>query len=160
MSATMAWQGGRVQLEQSDMRLALNMAKMAKGGISRAAIEETQQLIKKPRAKVREEKKRGIEFPGHNKVKAAIERHPAMVRKNQTDGCLPCQNGTAKIQRHAGGAKARVHLHQNRRHCGPNRHLCHLKTMRGPKQKVCHPHMCISILRFPTLDFCQGSHAR
>jgi hypothetical protein len=30
MSATMARQGGRVQLEQSDMRLALNMAKMAK----------------------------------------------------------------------------------------------------------------------------------
>jgi hypothetical protein len=29
MSATMARQGGRVQLEQSDMRLALNMAKMA-----------------------------------------------------------------------------------------------------------------------------------
>ena len=96
MSATMARQGGRVQLEQSDMHLALNMAKMAKGGISRAAIEETQQLIKKPRAEVREEKMRGVEFPGHNKVKAVIERHPAMVRENQTDGCLPCQNGTAK----------------------------------------------------------------
>ena len=48
MSATMARQGGGVQLEQSDMRLALNMAKMAKGGISRAAIKETQQLIKNP----------------------------------------------------------------------------------------------------------------
>jgi len=41
MSATMARQGGRVQLEQSDMPLALDMAKMAKGGFSRAAIEET-----------------------------------------------------------------------------------------------------------------------
>jgi hypothetical protein len=39
------------------MRLALNMAKMAKGRFSRAAIEETQQLIKKPRADIREEKK-------------------------------------------------------------------------------------------------------
>jgi hypothetical protein len=96
MSATMARQGGRVQLEQSDMRLALNMPKMAKGGFSRAAIEETQQLIKKPRAEVREEKKQGVDFPGHNRVKAAIERHPAMVQENQTDGCLPCQNGTAK----------------------------------------------------------------
>jgi hypothetical protein len=92
----MARKAGRVQLEQSDMRLALNMAKMAKGKISRAAIEETQQLINKPRAKVRQEKMRGVEFPGRNKVKAAIERHPAMVRENQTDGCLPCQNGTAK----------------------------------------------------------------
>jgi len=35
MSATMARQKGRVQLEQSDMRLALNMAKMAKEGSSR-----------------------------------------------------------------------------------------------------------------------------
>jgi len=55
MSATIARQGGRVQVEQSDMRLALNMAKMAKGGFSRDAIEETQQLIKIPRAEVRVE---------------------------------------------------------------------------------------------------------
>jgi len=78
------------------MRLALNMAKMAKGGFSRAATEETQQLIKKPRAEVREEKKQGVEFPGHQKVKAAMERHPAMVYKNHVAGCLPCQNDTAK----------------------------------------------------------------
>ena len=96
MSATLARQGGRVHLEQSDMRLALNMAKMAKGGFSRATVEETQHLIKRPRAKVRVEKKQVVEFPGHNKVKVAIERHPAMARENQTDGCLPCQNGTAK----------------------------------------------------------------
>jgi hypothetical protein len=90
----MARQGGRVQLEQSNMHFALNMAKMAKEGISRAAIEETQQLIKQPRAEVREEKTRGVAFPRHNKVKATIERHPAMVRENQTDGCIPCQNRT------------------------------------------------------------------
>jgi len=95
MSATMARQGGRVQLEQSDMRHALNMVKMAKGGFSRAALEETQQLIKKPRAEVREEKTQGVEFPGHKKVKATMERHPAMVYKNFTAGCLSYQNGTA-----------------------------------------------------------------
>jgi len=72
MSATMARQGGRVQLEQYDMRLVLNMAKMAKEGFSRAAIEETKYLIKKPRAEVREEKQWGVEFPGHKKVTAAI----------------------------------------------------------------------------------------
>jgi len=60
MSATMAREGGWVQLEQSDMRLALNMAKMAKGGVSRSAIEKTQFLIKKPWAAVRQEKKRGV----------------------------------------------------------------------------------------------------
>jgi len=69
---------------------------MANKGVSRAAIEETKYLIKKPRAEVREEKKRGVEFPGHKKVKAAIQRHLAMLRQNQTSGCLPCHNGTAR----------------------------------------------------------------
>jgi len=46
MSATMARQGGWVQLEASNMRLALNMAKMAKGGISCAIIVETPYLMK------------------------------------------------------------------------------------------------------------------
>ena len=96
MSATMARQGGLVQLEQSDMRLALNIAKMAKRVFSRAAIEQTQQLIKKPRAEVRQEKKWGVEFPRHIKVRPAIQRHPAMVRENQTDSCLSCQNGTTQ----------------------------------------------------------------
>jgi len=96
MSATMARQGGRVQLEQSDMCLALNMAKMAKEGFSCAAIEETNYFFKKRRADVREEQKRAVEFPGHNKVKAGIQRQPAMLHQNQTSDCLPCQNGTAK----------------------------------------------------------------
>jgi hypothetical protein len=52
MCATMARQGGRVQLKQYDMHLALNMANMAKGGLSHAAIEETQQLMTKPWAEV------------------------------------------------------------------------------------------------------------
>jgi hypothetical protein len=46
MSATMARQGGQVQLEQSNMRLPLNMAKMAKEGFSGATIEEMKYLIK------------------------------------------------------------------------------------------------------------------
>ena len=32
----------------------------------------------------------------HKKVKTAIQRHPAMLRHNQTSGCLPCQNGTGE----------------------------------------------------------------
>ena len=69
---------------------------MAKEGFSRAAIEETKYLIQKPRTEVREQKKWGVEFPGHNKVKAAIQRHPAMLRQNQLAGCLLCQYGTAE----------------------------------------------------------------
>jgi Fe2+ transport system protein B len=52
MSATLARQGGRAQLEQSDMCLALNMANMANGRFLRVSIEEMQQLIKKPCAEV------------------------------------------------------------------------------------------------------------
>jgi len=48
MSATMARQGGLKQLEQSDMRLDLNMAIMAREQFSRAAVEETLLLIKRP----------------------------------------------------------------------------------------------------------------
>jgi hypothetical protein len=92
----MARQGGRVQLEQSDMRLALNLAKMAPGGFSRAVVNETQYLSKKQCAEVREENQQGVEYLGHNKVKAAKARYPAMLRQNQTLRCLPCQNGTTK----------------------------------------------------------------
>jgi len=96
MAATVARQGGRVQLEQSDMHLALNIAKMAKVGFSHAAIEEMQFLIRKPQVEVRQEKKRGVDISGHQYMKAVMERHPAMHQENQTDGCLPCQNGTAQ----------------------------------------------------------------
>ena len=96
MSATVARQGGRVQLEQSYMHLAVNMAKMAKRVFSRAATEETKNLIKKPRIEVQEEITRGVEFRGHEKVKAEIQRHPAMLHQNFTSGCLPCQIGATK----------------------------------------------------------------
>ena len=69
---------------------------MAKEGFSCAAIEETKYLIKQSRAEVREETKRGVEFAGHKEVKAAIQRHPAILRQNQMSGCLPCRNGAAK----------------------------------------------------------------
>ncbi|KAF8251990.1 hypothetical protein K440DRAFT_636174 [Wilcoxina mikolae CBS 423.85] len=50
-SAMMTRQGYPVQLKQSDMLLALNMARVAKGGFCRTTIEETLYLIKKPRTK-------------------------------------------------------------------------------------------------------------
>jgi hypothetical protein len=78
------------------MHLASNMAQMAKGGFLRSALEEMQELMKKFQAKVREEKTCRVEFPGLKTVKIAIERHWAIVYTKHTDGCLPCQNGTAK----------------------------------------------------------------
>ena len=70
--ATMAMQGGLVQLEQSDIHLALNMAKMAKEGFSRTAIVETQYRFNKAHAEVREQKNRGVMSPAHSKVKSGI----------------------------------------------------------------------------------------
>jgi hypothetical protein len=89
MSATMARQGGWVQLEQSNMHLALNMAKIAKGGFSQTAIEEMQQQIKNPWAKVQEQQMHSIMLAQHNTEKAVRERHSGMILDNQTDGCLP-----------------------------------------------------------------------
>jgi len=88
-------QGGQVQLEQLDMRLAFDMAKMARRGFSRASIDDTQQLIKKPRSKVWGDKKHGVDIPGRNNVKAAIERHLAILRQNHRARCLPSQTATA-----------------------------------------------------------------
>jgi len=61
------------------MCLALNMAKMAKGAFLCAAMEKMQYLINQSHTKVREEKTRGVEFPGHEKVKAVTEIHPATL---------------------------------------------------------------------------------
>jgi len=97
----MATQGGRVQLERSYMILALNMAKLAKEGFGHTAIEATKYLIKNSAAEVQEVTKRGVEYPGHKKLKAAIHRHQAMLCQNHMSGCLPCHTGPPKnLQTH------------------------------------------------------------
>jgi hypothetical protein len=45
-------QGGWVQLKQSDPLQALNLARMDKGGLLHAAIEEMQYLTKQPHANI------------------------------------------------------------------------------------------------------------
>jgi len=77
------------------MRLAMNMTNMAIGGFLCTAIDEAQHPSKRLCAEVHEEKKGGVEFAGHNKVEAVIERQPAMLRQNYLHGCLHCQNVTA-----------------------------------------------------------------
>jgi hypothetical protein len=114
----MARQGGRVQLEQSNMRLALNMAKMAKEGFSCAAIEETKYLIKKPRAEVREEKKWGVKFPGHKKVKAAIKDTRQCFVITKRPAAFLAKMAPQRIRRHAGDANEQVHLPPPDAECG------------------------------------------
>jgi len=71
------------------MRPAVMMAEMPIQWFSSAAIQDSQSLMKKSHTKVQEQKKRGVEFPGHREVKAAIERPLAIVCENEMDGCLP-----------------------------------------------------------------------
>jgi hypothetical protein len=75
-------------MEQSDICLALDMTKIANGGISHATTEETQFLIKKPYTTVQEEKMSGIESHGHETTQGAIHRRQAMLRQHETNGCL------------------------------------------------------------------------
>jgi hypothetical protein len=61
-----------------------------------------------------------------------------------------------EIYRQAGRAKAQVHLHHEGLQLCPEphqRHLMRVGELKAPKQKVCHPDMCIYILRFPALDY-------
>jgi len=95
MSPTMVRQGGQIQLEQSEMRLALNMGKKAKGGFSQATIEETHYLMWSPCAEVPKERKQGVLCRENRHVKAVLETHLDMVSENHTDGYLPWYIGTA-----------------------------------------------------------------
>jgi len=52
MSGSMARQGSQVQLEQSDMHITMNLAKMAKAGVSPTAKEGAEYLIMNPRVEV------------------------------------------------------------------------------------------------------------
>jgi len=92
----MASQGGQEQQESSDICLAVDRAKMSKGGFSCAGMKETQQVIEKSCAQVLQDNMRVVEFPQDHQVNAAIERHHTMVYTNQMDGCLPWPYGTAK----------------------------------------------------------------
>jgi hypothetical protein len=134
------------------MRLALNMATMAKVGVSRTAIEEMAELIEEPGAEVQEEKKQDVVFTGNDKVKAVIEIHPAMVCETLTNSCCLANMAQQRLHRQAGVAMARVRLHHNWCHLGPQCHLRHLVTVRDVnalKQMVCYPDMCIYALFFP-----------
>ena len=96
MSATVARQGGQIQLEQSDMQLVLKMVKTAKGGYSQAAMEKMLFHIPKHHAVVQPEARWGVELPEHRKVKTVIEIQPSMFHETQTPGYLPCKNCRAK----------------------------------------------------------------
>jgi len=118
------------------------------GGISRAAIAERLYPIKKPRADVREEKKWGELFPGHEQVKAAIERHPAMLPHNHPDGCYPCQNCTARNPQTRRRCKETGALPPDQRYLCLELHPSHppiLRELKVPKSSICGPDMYIHL---------------
>jgi hypothetical protein len=153
----MARQGGQVQLELSDMGLAMNMAKIATGVLSHPTMKEMQQLIKKACGDVRDEMKQPVLFPGDNKVKAGIKRRPAMVRENQTDGCLPGQNGTPKHpqtnwRRKDMGVPPPPSQHAPPRPGMPRAPHGDSERIESTKTECCHPDMCIYLLCLPAID--------
>jgi hypothetical protein len=84
----MSWQGGRVELKQSNMCLALNMLKIAKARFLLPDKKETQDGTKQSSAELQEEKKTGVEFPWNGIVKAAIKRHLAITSSKQQSRIL------------------------------------------------------------------------
>jgi hypothetical protein len=66
----------------SDMDLQLNMKKFGIEGFSSAAIDATKIFSTRQQPKVQDETKQGVQFPEHEMVKGAIQRHRAMFHEN------------------------------------------------------------------------------
>jgi hypothetical protein len=81
-------QGGQSQLEQSDMRLALNIVRMATGWFLHTTIEESTYLVMQTSAAVLETQLWAVGICGLNHVKAAIEGHTVVFCQNPKDGYL------------------------------------------------------------------------
>jgi len=169
MSATMARQGGQVQLEQSDMCHTLNMARMANVRLWRAAIEEMRHLINKPHTDVRQEQNRGVEFSRHKTVKVAIETHPELLCQTTWMADFLPKLALQIIHQYARGAKAPVHIHptntdsrhQKQLNLSPECHLCYpvqIRELKLSNSTMCHLDMCIHILLFPSLKFSIWMH--
>jgi hypothetical protein len=118
ISATMARQEVWVQLELSDMCLVWNTADMAKEGCLQAAVEKTQYVIIYPCPVVWEEQKWCVEQPGNKQVKAAIQRHMAMLAQNHMPCCLSCNivglNCLQRLRRCSGTGAAPQDWHRQR----------------------------------------------
>jgi hypothetical protein len=95
MSITMARHGGQILLDQSDMRLSLNMAKLAQDRNLHSTIEEARYLIEKAHTEASDETMCGVMFCGLTKVNAVMERHCDMLLQNHMEGCHSCQLCTA-----------------------------------------------------------------
>jgi len=137
---------------------------MAKGGFSRAAIEETQYLIKKPHAEVREETKQGVEFLGIKRWRLRLRDTWLCFVKTTSQNDFLAKMPPQTIHKHAGDAKEQVHLCatnadgrlQSRRHLCPERHPPQLVTLperNASEFSICQPDMRIHIHLFPVLNY-------
>jgi hypothetical protein len=82
MSGTMAGLWGDLLLEQWDMGLQLNMAKITRYWFSYTTMKGTQSHLNQPSSKVREEMPRCDEFDEHKTLYSMIEEHLFMVHQN------------------------------------------------------------------------------
>jgi hypothetical protein len=92
----MARQSVQVQLEQSDMYLALNMTNVAKEGFSQSTIQQqTQCCINQCNAYVREGGKKGVESSFCRNGQPAINPHPTIVCEHSMERYKDCHENTA-----------------------------------------------------------------
>jgi len=164
MSATMARQEGRVQLEQSDMHLAFNMAKMANEGFRGPQWTKRKSYSRNLGLKSKKRRCSKWSFRGMTMWRLWWKDTRLCLEKIKRTAAFLANMAQHRIPRNTGGAKAWVTVqesnwesrHQNRRHICLERHQCHLVTMKELtylNSKVCHPDMCIWILLFPALNF-------
>jgi len=110
ISAMMASQGGRVQREQSNMRLVLNPANMAKERFSRAAILETQYLIEIPRAKIQEKQSGRCSFLEINRLRLQYKDSRLWLVKTSRPDASFATMAPQKFRQHTGDSKEQEHL--------------------------------------------------
>jgi len=111
MSATMGRHGGRVQLKQSDMCLALKIAKMTKEGCSRATIEETKYLIKKTSPRSEKRRSGALSLLGTKWSGLQYKDTRQCFVKSKHPAAFLANIAPLRIHRDAGDAKEQVHLH-------------------------------------------------
>jgi len=75
---------------------------------------------------VREEKNRGVQFPGLTMVKAALEKDPPCFAKTTQPDAFWGKIGPLRIRTYAGDGMGQVYLHPTDADCQlqSQRHLC------------------------------------
>jgi len=155
VSATVARQRSWVQLELSDMRLAVNMTNMANHGLCAPQYGKCNSWSRNLMPKSGKRSSWELSFLSIEMWRLRYKDTWQWFVKIILTAACRAKKAQHRISRHAGCANEWVHLNQNRHDLRPEPHLFQLVTiveLKVSKWKVCHPDMCIYILLFPMLN--------